>query len=531
MTVRERFSPTMDAVRSLLATMGPLGRLLFADTGLPPWLRDELAALQRVEASRMDIVAFDQPLWPHEVRARLAGTFTTDYVAFVDNDVRYLPGWLESLVRCADETGAGIVGPLYLWGSSLDTLTIHMAGGSLLEVPVEGGVALKEAPLLANADPAAVDLVRKPCDFVEYHCMLIRNELLRDGTLFDPRIRCVHEHIDTALMARKKGAQVYLEPSARVIYLLYQDYLLSDIPFYRSRWDPAEADASMAVFGDKWGIQDDPGGISFGGMRHFVQDHVRQVDPVPYRAADRAEAPMPAGTLAQTRAGLLDQAMTAGYTPADLTAINQAYILAVMLMNGGYRPCGRPFINHLVGTASVLVFYGFDIATVTAGLLHAVYTHHPPGNPDLAASIQAVSGRLGGRGCPLESRVRTYSLLTGDWQGWLRTHDVERLTLHQAEVLAIAAANGVDMHLSGESRYSGRPEHFPASGHGHVEQVCRVLGVPGLSASLVSAGTVSLAPAALVLGAPGSFRYGSEPGRGHSMARPVALLAEALSAP
>ena len=43
-----------------------------------------------------------------------------------------MPGWLEALVECAEDTNAAIVAPLYLIGELEDQI-IHMAGG-IIEV-------------------------------------------------------------------------------------------------------------------------------------------------------------------------------------------------------------------------------------------------------------------------------------------------------------------------------------------------------------------------------------------------------------
>jgi hypothetical protein len=61
----------------------------------------------------------------------------------------------------------------------------------------------------------------------------------------------------------------------------------------------------------------------------------------------------------------------------DIINIKSAHWTALLLSSGGYRPCGRPFINHLIGTASVLVHFGFEARLIVAALLHAAYTHAP----------------------------------------------------------------------------------------------------------------------------------------------------------
>jgi hypothetical protein len=167
MTARERHSLTVPAIESIVAGTARPYRFIYADCGAPGWLRESLAA----NAARwgLDIARFDEPLWPHEARARLAGSITTPYTAFIDNDVDVEQGWLDTLIACADETGAGIVGPLYLIGDGIRPAVIHMAGGKLVELVEAGGRVLDERHMLANRDPLEVadSLRRAPCDFVE----------------------------------------------------------------------------------------------------------------------------------------------------------------------------------------------------------------------------------------------------------------------------------------------------------------------------------------------------------------------------
>ena len=75
--------------------------------------------------------------------------------------------------------------------------------------------------------------------------------------------------------------------------------------------------------------------------------------------------------IAQTNLALYQQLHDLGYTPEKLADIREAYELATALFAGRFRPCGRPFTAHLVGTASVLAKLGAPAAVVAAGLLHA----------------------------------------------------------------------------------------------------------------------------------------------------------------
>lgn len=512
MTARERHSLAQAAIDAVLAGTTPPYRFVYLDVQSPAELREALAA--RARRGELEVVRFDEPLWPQQARQRIASGIDTDYVVFIDNDVIVGNGWLDALVACADETGAGVVGPLYLIGDGRSPARVHMAGGRLVESTTPEGRILNEAHIHIDADPAAVapTLERRPCDFVEYHCMLIRAALLRDGTLLDPSICCVHEHIDTALGVGQRGHSVHVEPAARVTYLGLADYKLDEIAFYRERWSTAAAESSIDAFCRKWGVVDDA--RSFAGARQFVLDHVGQVDlirPASLRREDHALACRP-DELQQTRSGLIDAAIERGYSRNELALIANAYHVAHVLVDGGYRPCGRPFIAHLVGTASVLVRYGFRAGTVAAGLLHAAYTHCPAHRDGPAGAVKAVGAALGGQGSALERRVRAYAMReTGRARDALLAAPVGDLGMFDAEILAIDAANEIDMHLSGEVRYSGRADVMRDAVLDRTVQVCERLGVPGLGSTLQSIRAPGAPPPVeFVTRITGSYRIGPD---------------------
>lgn len=519
MTARERHGLAVRAIESVVrATPQPI-RFLYLDAGSPAWLHDELA--RRAADWRLEVVRFDEPLWPHEARARIADDLATEYVVFMDNDVEVAPGWLEALVACADETGAGVVGPLYLWSDGERAPTIHMAGGRLTDAVVDGGRVLEEKHHLFDADPAGVaaQLVRKTCDYAEFHCMLVRTGLVRERQAIDPRLRCLHEHIDLCLTAKRHGFPVYLEPAARVTYLAFAPYRLDDLATFRKRWSSAEAEASIAAFCTKWDVLDHP--RAFASVRNFVREHIAEVDPLrdPHApGADRA-LPMGASELCQTRSALLDLAVRCGYRDDELALVANAWSLAQNMMDGGYRPCGRPFIDHLCGTASVLVRYGFCAEVVAAGLLHASYSHCPPHPAGPRAAATAMHALLGGDDSPVNRRVRAYTLRAVG-------AGLAAATVLDAEVLALVAANEVDMHLSGEIRYTGRADVLPDASIEAIQRTCRTLGVDGLAHTLTLSRSegVPVGPQ-LATGQHASYRFGPD------RRTPVPMVTNVLRAP
>lgn len=533
-TERERHSLAIRVIETIAARTPQPYRFLYLDTQSPAWLRRELR--RRQSEWGLEVVHFPEPLWPQEARQRIADSIDTEYTVFIDNDVLVEPQWLDHLLACADQTGAGMVGPLYLWGDGRRPPRIHMAGGVLTEVPEGDGRVLGEAHHLVNADPDEVagQLGRQPTDFVEYHCALLRTSLMREQALLDPAIRCVHEHIDTALSARTHGYEVYFEPAARVNHLAFAEYMLDDLAVFRRRWDPAETAASIAAFCAKWKVLNDE--RSFRGVWQFIGRHNADIDPIRPGARNdpRMTTVMRREELRQTRSDLLDAAMANGYQGDELALLANAYHLAHVLMDGGYRPCGRPFINHLAGTASVLIRYGFRAETVAAGLLHSAYSHCPHTPGAARGALEAVCADLGGAGSVVERRVRAY-LDHRHPPDCLPEDENERptLSLLNAEVMAIATANEVDMHLSGEFRYSGRGDAFDVETLRQSARVCRLLGVPGLFETLrLVREEVAPVPPTFVTRIPASYRIG--PDRRHAVLMPImppAALAELPTAP
>ncbi|HRG16243.1 MAG TPA: glycosyltransferase [Pseudomonadota bacterium] len=481
MTARERHALSLRAIDSVLTNTTVPFRFLYLDVQSPAALRAELQA--RAAAGQFELRSFDEPLWPQAVRRRVRDELDGEFIVFVDNDVIVESGWLEILLDCADATGAGIVAPLYLWSDGHQRPTIHMAGGRIVQQREAGGRVLDESHHLMNADPEREVLVRGRCDFAEFHCMLVRRALLDDPRMLDPAIRCVHEHIDTSLVAGELGASVWFEPAARVTYLAFAPFTLDDLPMLRMRWDASEGEASIAAFARKWNVVVDD--RSFGGVRMFLDRHVARVDPIrpALRARSEQMMPMRRDELAQTRSDLLDLARTHGYANGDLQSLSDACARAQLVMNAGYRPCGRPFLNHLIGTASVLVRYGFRIDVVVAGLLHAAYTHCPPFQAGPAAAVAQIERLLGGRDSAVERLVHDYTLRESA-QPDRQLTDIGGMSTHDAEVLMIVVANEIDMHLSGEMRYSGRRDALSSRTLDLAEAIATRLGCSGLTRTL-----------------------------------------------
>src|SRR5689334_22064591 len=81
-----------------------------------------------------------------------------------------------------------------------------------------------------------------------------------------------------------------------------------------------------------------------------------------------------ARTLPQTLAALVGLFRRQGRNEAELARLIDAHRVAMEIFSGQYRPSGKPFVCHAVGTAATLARAGARIELVIAGLLHAGYT-------------------------------------------------------------------------------------------------------------------------------------------------------------
>jgi hypothetical protein len=472
--------------RSVLADDSAPFDLIYLDVLSPPATTAVISALCAERG--FQLIRHDAWIAPAAARKNAMTRIATPYVLFIDNDVFVEPGAFGRLLACAEETGAGLVGPLYLQGPA-DRREIHMAGGRI--VRDEAGSIVAEHHILAGKpEGSAKRLRRGTVDFIEFHCVLARSDLARQPGVLSDDVLLVNEHIHVSLAARERGFSVWMEPAASVSFCFLAPPL-SDLTFFKQRWDEAECERSMAAFCRRWPVAG-PDSLLVGA-RSFIRQKRDQAEAL-ISGADphRSGQPMVAADLAQTRSALREQAIARGYDAGDVRKIEWACDYATRLCDGLYRADGRPFLNHVIGTASALVRYGFRHDIVAAGLLHAAYAHRPSGFAP--TEISKVLASLGD----------TDTLVRGlpDAKAQLAAGvPVEGLTLVQACALAIEAANEADMLLSGEYRASGRPTMLTAEGGLLLTEVLTRLEAPGLAEAARSAAGEGLQGPVLGMGA------------------------------
>lgn len=501
---RERWRFTPLTVASIIRHTRGDYALWLLDPGLPDAVREALQP--HIEAGALELVPVDPALQPNQWREQVAPRLKSPFAVFIDNDVVVTPGWLKAMIACAEETKAGIVCPLYLWGEHEQSELIHMAGGDLELVPADGGARMTESHRHVGRDIADVpdDLCRRPCGFGEYHCMLMRREVYRADGMFEPAIATVHEHIHASMLAREMGHETWFEPAARVNYLAFAPWRVGELDALRARWDYGAAQASLTHFAERWKIVDDE---DFRAPVHrFLTVHAGHtdlIDPRPGLGAARDRV-IARTDLEHDFAGLQWLASERGYDVKDVITLRQGYRLAMGLTNGLYRPCGRPFLSHLAGTASVLLFYGCAMPQVLAALLHAAHTHGPPDlarqsldwfrnfNPQAKAATRIIAQYAG--------RAPLLDAIDGDAAG------IEQLPVEVASLALVDAANEVDMQLSLEVAVSGRTDVLAGKRMRDCQRLMERIGLPGLAATLRSFGNGEAAMIPFEKSAKSSFR-------------------------
>jgi GT2 family glycosyltransferase len=482
-TQRERMSLSEMSLESILSDQSEPFRLIYVDGGSPEPVRAYLK--RRVPEVGGLLIRKEEWLWPNVARNSALPHVDTPYVVFIDNDVAVEQGWMRKLVVAAEETGAAIVGPLYLISDGIKEPVIHMAGGTTVLNESPAGVALHERHERLNAPLAErAELTRQACDFVEYHCTLARTDFVRNAGGLSNDIVCVHEHIDIALDAKKAGLPVIFEPAAAVTQHAFAPFRLADLTYHRWRWHRDSARTSLSAFARKWNVLDDTEATK--GVRDFIDGMTSHLDPlVPTLEHKRARAPLKADDVKQTLYGFLSQALAQGYSRASLDTFIKANNVALTLFGGGFRPCTRSFVAHCVGTASALAAVGFTPRIVVAGLLHAAYSHAPLG-PQPHAALADICVSLGKAfGQRVEQSIRRYARFQLNPNAWREAHPVETMTVEDAETVAIALANEIDLWTSGEALLTNDRGNTTDEWISYFRAVARGLAVEPFAETLV----------------------------------------------
>ena len=212
-------------------------------------LRDELGFV---------VLRADRRLTPNQARTIGLREVTTPYVVFVDNDCLVQPGWLTTLLRTAEEQRAAVVGPLYAAGDPVPQ-RVHVAGGFTILDGAAGERHFQDILRFYNLPwvDLPTDLQRQRCDFAEFHCLLIRTDILVAVGGLDEAMFSTHEHLDLCMRVSAAGGEVWFEPAVVVNFAFPSELRLSDLPYFLWRWSEQATRATLEHFSTKYDIGPD----------------------------------------------------------------------------------------------------------------------------------------------------------------------------------------------------------------------------------------------------------------------------------
>jgi GT2 family glycosyltransferase len=251
---REVFSTTERALATLYERTKTPFDLVCVDGGSPLQIQ---SYLERSAHERgFTLLRTEQYLTPNQARNLALQYVDTPYVVFVDNDAIVSENWLAPLERCADETGAWVVGPLY-FEHEPEQHRLHMAGG-LCRVQEDelGRRYYLERHHHAHRVYREIggQLERHETELIEFHTVLVAMAAFERLGPLDERLLGHCEHGDLCLSVRQAGQRVFLEPRSRITYIPPQRLEKADREFFFLRWSEAWATASMRRMVEKWNL-------------------------------------------------------------------------------------------------------------------------------------------------------------------------------------------------------------------------------------------------------------------------------------
>jgi hypothetical protein len=252
---REQFGWTRPALEGIFPHTEVPYNLVYVDGGSPAPVRRYLTLRARQRGFRL--LRTEHHLSPMEARALALPHVDTEYVCFIDNDVLVTPGWLARLVRCADETEAWAVGPLYCNEIRRSGASTWREGQA--HVVEEDGRRsfFEEHRFPALHQRGAVPPATRADRARRVPLQALRTELFDKFGLQDPRYLSSGENLDLCLQLREAGYPVYIEPAAVVANQPPPPFRWSDLPFYLLRWSDAWNRISLRCFREHWDIPAD----------------------------------------------------------------------------------------------------------------------------------------------------------------------------------------------------------------------------------------------------------------------------------
>lgn len=316
---RERYSSLVATLEELVRTVPHSTPIVIVEGGSPKLVKHKISEI----SSKRSLIWVSQknPILPNVARNMGFELTQSKYVVFVDNDITFEAGWLESLVDRAEKDSADVVAPLICIGPPRAKV-IHHAGG-YLELQKDGDHTmvkehhrLMDVPIEEFSPQEAL-----PANEVgEFHCILVRRSLMERIGPLDERL-ITREQMDFALRCMEVGARVRFERASVVTYSSKVRFTPSDLNYHLFRWSDVLVEKSLDTFEKSWGITLERHRIRNLWIANHRQSAFNSCFPLPVRIVGRFFGL----TLARSEASVIpkvNHAMqhTKSHTPPKKTA-------------------------------------------------------------------------------------------------------------------------------------------------------------------------------------------------------------------
>jgi len=196
--------------------------------------------------------------------------------------------------------------------------------------------------------------------------------------------------------------------------------------------------------------------------------------------------------VAQTNLQLYNQLLRLDYSHSDLGEVCATYDLARELFSGLFRPSGKTFIAHLVGTASILTECMVEIDVIKAGLMHAAYVGGDFGDRVKGVSDTKRDQLVAAIGARAEGIVLAYTQFQwppADIDDFQMLASAEEPAIRSAALLRVA--NELEEHIDLGVCYCNERARKHISGdltvQGSLTGMAESLGHPALAIALAEA--------------------------------------------
>jgi len=205
MVPRDIFAWSNKVLDRLIDTTSDGVRIIVFDTGASGCPREYME--KRCKEADVTLLRSRGIATSSQARNKAIELVGTKYVAFVDNDTLVSDGWLEPLVKCAEDTGAWAVGPI---------ICERLPEGTWLH-GYDDELEIRESPdgeryyhdFHYNAHVKLADirgkLKRMETPIVEFHAQLVRMDAYNELGGYDENIVNMYDYGDFLLRVQAHG--------------------------------------------------------------------------------------------------------------------------------------------------------------------------------------------------------------------------------------------------------------------------------------------------------------------------------------